>query len=171
MIDIVLVDLADVDGSLTMNAKERRQLISLVGHMAGRPPSALAGFHDALGLRRPSDAADAPRGPHAQVSQDEEREYSTREVLDRLENLGVFEIIMGMDDEGKRLRAKRAERAERRRGASPGAADELDQSVREWRPSWREREMPKALRDHRASMYPPASPPAAALTRQMTGHV
>ena len=36
VIDIVLVELADVDGSMMMGPSERRKLLTLIAHMAGR---------------------------------------------------------------------------------------------------------------------------------------
>ena len=157
-LDSVLIALTDVDGSMSMGPTERRKLLRLLAHMAGRPPAALRGFHTALGLRRIADddvasideilaigaTAPAPCGPApppATLSQDagahgpavdDEREYTTKEILDTLEALGAFEVIMGLDEAG---RSAREEQARPRKLV--------------WRESWREQSQPTALKGRR----------------------
>ena len=123
VLDIVLVDLADVDGTLFMAPGERRKLLRLMAHMAGREVGELRAFHDALGL--------CVAGGGGACAADDEREYSTREVLDALESLGAFEIIMGLDVDAC--------------AAPPPEGRRLVQ-----RDSWVEPSLPQALKARRA---------------------
>ena len=124
VLDSVLVDLADDDGSLTMGPVQRRKLLRLIAHMAGRGADELPAFYAALGLKYAAQAAahdDAlPSGGiisepswrrgygdanfvvhEAALPGDDPREIPTKEILDQLEELGAFEIIMGLRAPGE----------------------------------------------------------------------
>jgi hypothetical protein len=124
VLDNVLVDLADDDGSLTMGPVQRRKLLRLIAHMAGRGADELPAFYAALGLKYAAQAAahadalpsggmisepswqrgygDADFVVHeAALPGDDPREFPTKEILDQLEELGAFEIIMGLQAPGE----------------------------------------------------------------------
>ena len=124
VLDNVLVDLADDDGSLTMGPVQRRKLLWLIAHMAGRGADELPAFYAALGLKYAAQAAahadalpsggmisepswqrgygDADFVVHeAALPGDDPREFPTKEILDQLEELGAFEIIMGLQAPGE----------------------------------------------------------------------
>ena len=124
VLDNVLVDLADDDGSLTMGPVQRRKLLRLIAHMANRGADELPAFYAALGLKYAAQAAahadalpsggmisepswqrgygDADFVVHeAALPGDDPREFPTKEILDQLEELGAFEIIMGLQAPGE----------------------------------------------------------------------
>ncbi|KAL1504947.1 hypothetical protein AB1Y20_008714 [Prymnesium parvum] len=92
LMDDVLVELADVDGSMMMGPTERRKLMQLITNMAGRPEEELMHFREQLGL---STGA---------AGQDDAREYSTQDILTKLDSLNAFEVIMGLDKRAKQKR-------------------------------------------------------------------
>mmetsp|Transcript_11589 Transcript_11589/g.20188 ORF Transcript_11589/g.20188 Transcript_11589/m.20188 type:complete len:80 (-) Transcript_11589:67-306(-) len=75
-----------------MGPTERRKLMQLITNMAGRPEEELMHFREQLGL---STGA---------AGQDDAREYSTQDILTKLDSLNAFEVIMGLDKRAKQKR-------------------------------------------------------------------
>ena len=89
MLNTVLVQLADIDINLRMGPAERRKLLSLLSNMTGLKAAKLCGFYAALELVDPV----APGG----LQCDSPREFKTQEVLDKLDELGAFELLLWLD--------------------------------------------------------------------------
>ena len=88
VLNTVLVQLADIDVNLRMGPVERRKLLSLLSNMTGLKAAELRGFYAALELVDPV----APGG-----LKDSPREFKTQEVLNKLDELGAFELLLGLD--------------------------------------------------------------------------
>ena len=118
VLNTVLVQLADVNVNLELGPAERRRLIQLFSNMSGREPVKLKEFYDALELVAPrSDDVNGKSGKsgksgdsHVGVEADKERKFKTCEVLNKLDKLGAFEMLLGLDaelPEGSQLEARK----------------------------------------------------------------
>ena len=121
VLNTVLVQLADVNINLEMGPAERRRLLQLFSNMSGREPVKLKEFYSALELVAPRVASDDVSGKsgksvkrgdsHVGVEADKERKFKTCEVLNKLDKLGAFEMLLGLDGadvpEGSQLEARK----------------------------------------------------------------
>ena len=104
----VLIHLADDNGSMTMGPVQRRKILELFSNMAGRGANEMTSFYAALGLEYAAEAVVGDAGfrePSEAALPGDEREFSTKvmttkDVLNELEKLKAFEIIMGLEDPG-----------------------------------------------------------------------
>ena len=92
VLNTVLVQLADIDINLRMGPAERRKLLSLLSNMTGLKAAELRGFYAALELVVDPEAPVARPGG---LKCDNKREFKTQEVLDKLDKLGAFELLLG----------------------------------------------------------------------------
>ena len=93
VLNTVLVQLADIDINLRMGPAERRKLLSLLSNMTGLKAAKLCGFYAALELVD-HEALVASGGLKCDSNM---REFKTQEVLDKLDELGAFELLLGLD--------------------------------------------------------------------------
>ena len=93
VLNTVLVQLADIDINLRMGPAERRKLLSLLSNMTGLKAAELCGFYAALELVD-HEALVASGGLKCDSNM---REFKTQEVLDKLDELGAFELLLGLD--------------------------------------------------------------------------
>ena len=123
VLNTVLVQLADVNINLEMGPAERRRLLHLLSNMSGREPVKLKEFYTALGLEAPRVASDDVNGDNGKsgnnhdscdnngksaLEADNERKFKTWEVLNKLDKLGAFEMLLGHDvPEGSQLEARK----------------------------------------------------------------
>ena len=123
VLNTVLVQLADVNINLEMGPAERRRLLHLLSNMSGREPVKLKKCYAALELRAPRVASDDVSGKSGKsgksesshvgvlkvLEDDNERKFKTWEVLNKLDKLGAFEMLLGLDEkepEGSQLEAR-----------------------------------------------------------------
>jgi len=99
-IEQVLLQLADVDGSLKMGVLERRQLLRLICNMSGKSEGQLGRLREALALDSPADEDDLDEASVTQAS--------VHSVLDILERFKCFEMIMGLEVVGEEPAAEEA---------------------------------------------------------------
>ena len=94
VLNTALVQLADIDINLRMGPAERRKLLILLSNMTGLKAAELRGFYAALELVVDPEAPVARPGG---LKCDNKREFKTQEVLDKLDELGAFELLLGLD--------------------------------------------------------------------------
>eukprot|EP00964_Phaeocystis_antarctica_P066557 scaffold40234_cov68-Phaeocystis_antarctica.AAC.13 len=75
-----------------MGPAERRKLLILLSNMTGLKAAELRGFYAALELVVDPEAPVARPGG---LKCDNKREFKTQEVLDKLDKLGAFELLLG----------------------------------------------------------------------------
>ena len=92
VLNTVLVQLADIDMNLRMGPAERRKLLRLLSNMTELKAAELCEFYAALELVDP-EASVASGG----LKCDSPRTFKTQEVLDKLDELGAFELLLGLD--------------------------------------------------------------------------
>ena len=109
MLNAVLVQLADVDVNLLMGPAERRRLLRLLSNMTGRPPAALEEFYVAFELVAPgvinSVSSNSGDGDVRVLEGDSTRNFKTRELLDKLDKLGAFKLLLGSPRGGPKASA------------------------------------------------------------------
>ena len=93
VLNTVLVQLADIDMNLRIGPAERRKLLRLLSNMTGLKAAELCGFYAALELVVDPEASVASGG----LKCDSPRTFKTQEVLDKLDELGAFELLLGLD--------------------------------------------------------------------------